>query len=144
MADETASTSGDILVVEDAEAIRRMVCSMLTQSGFRCLEASDGSEALRLIQDGIALNLVLTDVVMPNMGGTELAVHISKLRPDLRIIFMSGYSDDPVVRTVERTPSIFLAKPFTADTLMEKVRQALDGPWTGLPEVRTSGRHGVT
>jgi FixJ family two-component response regulator len=75
------------------------------------------------------------------MGGAELARHISKLRPELRIIFMSGYSDDPVVRTVERTPSIFLAKPFTADALMAKVRQSLDRPWGGLPDERICGRH---
>jgi CheY-like chemotaxis protein len=129
-----------ILVVDDAEAIRKMVCAMLTQSGYRCMEASDGTEALRLIEDGDGVKLVLTDMIMPRMGGPELAHHISRLRPDVRIIFMSGYTDDPIVRSVEHTPSIFLAKPFTTATLMEKIRQSLDRPWQGLPEVRMSGR----
>jgi len=130
-----------ILVVEDAETIRKMVCAMLTQSGYRCLDARDGKEALQLVQGAPdAIDLVLTDVMMPNMGGPELARRLAGLRPDLRIVFMSGYSDDPVVRTIERSPSIFLPKPFTAATLMEIVRQTLDRPWNGLPQVNTGVR----
>jgi two-component system, cell cycle sensor histidine kinase and response regulator CckA len=122
-----------ILVVEDAEAIRRMVCAMLAQSGYHCLEACDGAEALDVLEsDGGSVNLVLTDMVMPNMTGAELAYEVSRTRPEMRIMFMSGFSDDPVVRTLEHTAAIFLAKPFTATSLMEKVREALDHPWTGL------------
>jgi two-component system, cell cycle sensor histidine kinase and response regulator CckA len=122
-----------ILVVEDAETIRKMVCAMLSQSGYRCLDACDGEEALRLLESAPdSIDLVLTDVMMPKMGGPELARRLSSLRPDLRIIFMSGYSEDPIVRTIERSPSIFLAKPFTAAALLEKVRRALGGPWLGL------------
>lgn len=124
-----------ILVVEDAEAIRTMVCSMLAQQGYRCLEASDGVDALRLLDETPApVHLVLTDVIMPKMTGAELGRHLVRHRPDLRIVFMSGYCDDPMVRSFERVPLIFLPKPFTANTLLEKVRQALDRPWTGLPE----------
>jgi two-component system, cell cycle sensor histidine kinase and response regulator CckA len=124
-----------ILVVEDAETIRKMVCAMLIQSGYRCLDAADGEEALRLIAGAKdRIDLVLTDVMMPKMGGAELARRLSRLSPDVRIVFMSGYSDDPIVRTIERSPSIFLPKPFTANALMEKVRHTLDHPWTGLPE----------
>jgi CheY-like chemotaxis protein len=127
-----------ILVVEDAETIRKMVCTMLNQSGYRCLDAGDGEEALQLVEGAPdPIDLVLTDVMMPRMGGTELARRLSRLRPGLRIVFMSGYSDDPVVRTIERSPSIFLAKPFTATALMEKVRETLDLPWKGLPEANS-------
>jgi CheY-like chemotaxis protein len=124
-----------ILVVEDAESIRRMVCAMLSQAGYRCVEAGDGDEAYRLLTAAPAdIDLVLTDVMMPRMGGAELARRVSELRPDLRLIVMSGYSDDPVVRTIERSQSIFLPKPFTAAALMEKVRETLDTPWNGLPD----------
>jgi CheY-like chemotaxis protein len=122
-----------ILVVEDAESIRRMVCAMLSQLGYHCLEACDGTEALDVLESaGGSVNLVLTDMIMPNMTGAELAQEIARLRPAIRIMFMSGYTDDPLVRTLERTPAIFLAKPFTAAVLLEKVREALDHPWTGL------------
>jgi CheY-like chemotaxis protein len=123
-----------ILVVDDAEPIRKMVCSMLSFSGYNCLEAADGQAALTLIRESaVSVNLVLTDIVMPEMGGTELARQVAELRPDLPIVFMSGYSDDPVVRTLEHSPALFLPKPFTAAALTEKVRAALDNPWTGVP-----------
>ena len=124
-----------ILVVEDAESIRKMVCAMLGQGGDRCLEAADGEEAYRLVHGAPGVvDLVLTDVVMPKMGGPELARRIGRLRPDLRIIFMSGYSEDPLVRSIERSVSLFLAKPFTSGALLEKVRAILDAPWTGLSD----------
>jgi len=125
-----------ILVVEDAEAIRSMVCAMLAQQGYRCLEAADGVDALRMLDETAApVHLVLTDVIMPKMTGAELGRHLVRLRPDLPIVFMSGYCDDPNVRHFERMPPIFLAKPFTAAALFEKVRQALDRPWNGLPDI---------
>ena len=123
-----------ILVVEDAEDIRRLVCGVLTLQGYRCLSANDGVDALRLIETGSEPpQLVLTDVLMPRMKGHELAQHIAKTRPEIRILLMSGFVADPLVRTYERTPSLFLAKPFTATALCVKVRQSLDRPWSGLP-----------
>src|SRR5947209_4791449 len=93
-----------VLVVEDAEPIRRMVCAMLSQSGYSCLEAADGAEALDLLKKSdCSVSLVLTDVIMPKMTGAELAQQLSRIRPDIRIMFMSGYSDDPVVRKFERS-----------------------------------------
>ncbi len=135
---EHVSSSGSsvpgetILVVEDAEIIRKMVCMMLRQSGYECLEAADGAEALRVLDGTEIVRLVLTDVVMPNMGGAELAQYLAKLRPELRIIFMSGYSDLPVVQSVRESQAAFLAKPFTAAALTEKVREALGRPWPRL------------
>ena len=108
---------------------------MLNQAGYRCFEAGDGEEALHVFEtDPNALDLVLTDVLMPKMGGVELATRLAAVRPDLRIVFMSGYSDDPVVSTIEHSPSIFLPKPFTTAALMERVRESLTEPWNGLPE----------
>jgi two-component system cell cycle sensor histidine kinase/response regulator CckA len=124
-----------ILVVEDAESIRRMVCAMLMQFGYHCLEAGDGAEALDVLEsDGESVKLLLTDMIMPNMSGAELAQEVARIRPEIRIMFMSGYADDPVVRTIENMPAIFLAKPFTATILVEKVREALEHPWHGLHE----------
>ena len=122
-----------ILVVEDAEPIRKMVCSMLRGSGYGVKEAADGAEALGLLQqEGESVQLVLTDVIMPEMSGAELARHLSRVCPKLPIIFMSGYTEDPMVRGVESAGSVFLPKPFTAAALVEKVRQTLDRPWAGL------------
>ncbi len=134
--------SGDletILIVDDAESIRKMVCSMLSFCGYRCVEAADGQQALRILKETPeSVDLVLTDIVMPEMGGTELAREVAALRPNLPIVFMSGYSDDPVVRTLENSPALFLPKPFTAAALTEKVRAALDRPWSGVPGAQTT------
>jgi len=130
---------GTILVVDDAESIRKLVCAMLTQNGYRCVDASDGVEALELLQHATEyVSLVLTDMIMPKMNGAELARELSRTRPDVRIVFMSGYSDDPVVQQVERTVSHhFLPKPFTSTALIEKVRQSLERPWQGLPPIKS-------
>ena len=131
---DTPDNRETILVVEDAEPIRKMVCSMLRASGYGVKEAADGAEALGLIErEGESVNLVLTDVIMQEMTGAELARHLSRVYPQLPVIFMSGYSEDPVVRGVESIGSVFLPKPFTASALVEKVRQTLDRPWAGLP-----------
>ncbi|HTS32011.1 MAG TPA: response regulator [Bryobacteraceae bacterium] len=121
-----------ILVVEDSSSVRRMICAMLEQNGYNCLEAGDGVEALRVLDEGNEVVLVLTDVIMPNMDGAELARHLARTRPSLRILFMSGYVEDSVLRPLGKTGSLFLAKPFTAALLQEKIQQALDVPWIGL------------
>jgi CheY-like chemotaxis protein len=124
-----------ILVVEDADSIRKMVCAMLGQAGYRCLEAGDGEEAFCLLHGAPrAVDLILTDVMMPKMGGPELARRVAQLWPELRIMFMSGFSADPVVRSIEKSQSLFLAKPFTAGALLDKVRAILGAPWRGLPD----------
>jgi two-component system, cell cycle sensor histidine kinase and response regulator CckA len=115
-----------ILVVEDAEAVRKMVCAMLTQIGYICLEAADGAEALRVLNGSKQVRLVLTDVMMPNMGGAELAQHLARIRPDVRIIFMSGYADHPVIHCLGAETAEFLAKPFTASALTDTVRRVLN------------------
>ena len=128
--------SETILVVEDADELRRLVCGMLALQGYNCLAAADGIDALGIIEHNAEpVNLLLTDMVMPNMMGAELARRAARLRPEMRILLMSGFSDDPLVRSLERVPAIFIAKPFTASALCAKVRQALDQPWSGFPDV---------
>ena len=127
-----------ILVVEDGEAVRNLVCLMLVQNGYGVLEARDGREALRLCETHPEpIQLVLTDLVMPNMKGAELAERLRRARPGLRILLMSGYPDEPVVQRPGREPLALLPKPFTSVELVEKIRQILDAPWNGRP----CGRH---
>lgn len=133
---EGSSDRDTILVVEDVEAIRRMVCGMLSQCGYRCLEAGDGAEALRVLSETCEVSLILTDMIMPVLDGPELARRVVRMRPEVRIIFMSGYMDDAMVRSIEQSPTMFLAKPFTATALMDKVRQSLARPWNGVPHLR--------
>jgi len=88
------------------------------------------------VLEGIrSVNLVLTDLMMPGMSGAELAKQISRDYPQIRIIFMSGYTEDPVIRTPDSGSGWLLAKPFTASALAESVRRALDRPWKGLPDL---------
>ena len=116
-----------ILVVEDTDDVRRMICQILLQQGYRVLEASNGHEALELCSSYDDIHLLLTDVLMPRMDGGELAEHVRRLNPRLPMIFMSGYADDDVVRRATRLAA-FLAKPFTSATLTRKIREVLDGP----------------
>jgi CheY-like chemotaxis protein len=123
-----------ILVVEDGSAVRNLVCVMLVQNGYRVLEARDGQHALRVCETHIEMiQLVLTDLVMPNMQGADLAERLRRARPDLRIVLMSGYTDEPAVQRLGRDSVAFLPKPFTSAELVEKVRRVLDAPWKGLP-----------
>jgi CheY-like chemotaxis protein len=88
-----------VLVVEDEEAVRNMTARLLENEGYRVLVSGNGREALESIQRGMArLDLVITDVAMPDMNGHELAAHLRRLRPGLPVLFMSGYTDDEMVR----------------------------------------------
>lgn len=120
------STKGTVLVVEDAESVRHMVCRMLHLDGYEVLEAPNGAVALQQIEQcARPVSLVLTDVVMPEMGGAELALQLSQRWPDLPVLFMTGYTESPMVRTLELQPVRVLTKPFTASALLRKVAEIL-------------------
>jgi PAS domain S-box-containing protein len=120
--------SETILLVEDNDQVRALASDALTRHGYHVIEASNGEEALRLAEhqlDGIAL--VVTDVVMPVMGGRELASQLTARRPDLKIIFTSGYTTDVGVGQVgSHAATSFLQKPFTPGVLGRTVREMLD------------------
>lgn len=117
-----------ILVVEDAESVRVLVREALTDAGYRVIEASDGREALeRISQNREPIHLMLTDVVMPKMGGRALATQVATLYPETKILFMSGYVGDGVdgkLHPLGRRASI--SKPFKPEELARKVREVLD------------------
>jgi two-component system, cell cycle sensor histidine kinase and response regulator CckA len=103
-----------------------MVASMLRVSGYNVLEARDGAEALLVFaQEADHIDLVLTDVKMPQMSGKELADRLSVLRCACPVVFMSGYVDDPVVEGMRNGSSCFLRKPFTAQALVDMIQRNL-------------------
>jgi len=120
-----------ILLVEDAPAVRELTARILRQHGYTVLEAADGASALRLIQaqPDIQFQLLLTDVVMPEMGGQVLVDRLMVERPGLKVLFMSGYTDTTLAKRGIGLPNLtFLQKPFTPAALLGKVREVLDAP----------------
>jgi DNA-binding NtrC family response regulator len=113
-----------ILVVDDDARIRGGVVAILKEAGYATLDAPGGQDALRLLNENGSVLLLVTDVLMPGMKGTELAARALAHRPDLRVIYMSGDTGDTPVDAFGGWP--LLAKPFTAAALLKAVRAALD------------------
>ena len=123
-----ATGSETILVVEDETAVRSFARAVLESSGYTVLVAPDGEEGLaRAAAHEGRLDLVLTDIVMPRLGGRQLAETLRRNRPDVKLLFMSGYSEQPVP-SGGGTAGGFLQKPFVASELVRKVRRVLDAP----------------
>jgi signal transduction histidine kinase len=121
--------SETVLLVEDEPSVRDLAHRLLNQQGYKVLEAANGEEALRVVQEHIGekIHLLFTDVVMPQMGGKELANQLKNLRPDVKVLYTSGYTDDAIVHHGVLEPGThFLQKPFSPKTLTHKVREALD------------------
>ena len=127
--------SETILLVEDDSGVRNLVRHELVKTGYQVIEAKNGVEAcLTATQQSYHVDLLLTDVVMPGMNGRELAQHLSVIKPNLRVLFMSGYLDDISVNSgMDPHRTTFLQKPFTPDILLRTVRALLDSsaPATG-------------
>ena len=117
-----------MLLVEDEPMVRELAVATLRQKGYRVVEAANGEEGLRLAgqHDG-KIDLVLTDVVMPLMGGKEMADAIRTSHPDTKVLFTSGYTQDALgPHGVLRPGVVFLQKPYVTATLARKVREVLD------------------
>ena len=116
-----------VLVVEDEAGIRALVQKFLRRHGYQVLEASNGEQALETVREHRGpIDLVITDMIMPNMGGRELAERLREQKADLKILYISGYTDDATVYASELPAgSAFLQKPFTLSALLEKVRGLL-------------------
>jgi PAS domain S-box-containing protein len=117
-----------LLLVEDEDSVRSILTDILETQGYHVIVASNGMEALKIAAtDNVTIHLMVTDVVMPQMSGRELAEQVTKIRPDMKILYMSGYTDDAIVRHGLLDEKLnFLQKPFDSAAVARKVRQVLD------------------
>jgi two-component system cell cycle sensor histidine kinase/response regulator CckA len=116
-----------ILLVEDEEAVRSFAARALRMRGYNVLEAGGGEEALEIVKDGASkIDLIITDVVMPNMDGPTMVRHVKAMTPDMRVIFMSGYAEEAFRKNDQSSEDIhFLPKPFGLKQLAAKVKEVL-------------------
>ncbi|RJP17925.1 MAG: response regulator, partial [Deltaproteobacteria bacterium] len=117
-----------VLLVEDEEVLRGLCVQVLEQLGYRVLQAGNGADAIALAREyGGRIDLLLTDVVMPGMNGSELATHLVILHPETKVLFTSGYTDDAIVHHGVLDEGVFfIGKPYTPSALAKKVREVLD------------------
>jgi DNA-binding NtrC family response regulator len=128
-APKTLRGTETILLVEDEEQVRAILLSILRRQGYHVISASNATEALVLSEMRTeSIELLVTDVVMPKMSGPELAKRLAPMRPNMKVLCMSGYTDDSIVRHgVLDSGVAFLQKPITPSALASKVRAVLDG-----------------
>ncbi len=126
-----------ILLVEDDDSVRKLTQLTLAEQGYALLEACNGADALAMFEkQGEKIDLVITDVVMPQMSGPALIQRLREKQPNLKVLFLSGYNDSVLVRHgVLLSELCYLPKPFTLQELLERVREILDGakPQQGEP-----------
>ena len=116
-----------VLVVEDAEGLRELTKRLLERQGYTVLVAANADEARQLFDQHPSIDLLLTDVVMPGASGPDLVSQLMKQRPALKVIYMSGYTDEAIVHHGVLAPGIdFVPKPFTSATLGQKIREVLN------------------
>lgn len=139
----TLTGTEHVLVAEDEESVRGLVKDILEHQGYTVTLARDGAEAIDIaLGSDIKIDLLLTDVIMPRMNGIELAKEVLLHRPQLKVLFMSGYTDDSTIpETISRLKSPFIAKPFSPESLAIVVRNTLDAPISESSESRMRRVH---
>jgi CheY-like chemotaxis protein len=128
LSDDDACARDVVLVVEDEEIIRSLCSKILRLRGCAVLEAANGREALAIAKTHAGpIHLMIADVIMPEMGGPELVRQLSPSRPEMKVIYLSGYSDDTLdLRHLQEGGSAFLIKPFSPDDLARKVAEVMN------------------
>jgi len=119
-----------VLIAEDEVGVRDVAAAMLRMQGYKVLVAETGAEAMRIASERVEpIHLLLTDVIMPDLGGRALAAAVRVQRPGVRVMYMSGYTDDAIIRSgIEASRDWFIQKPFTPLSLARRVRELLDAP----------------
>jgi two-component system cell cycle sensor histidine kinase/response regulator CckA len=117
--------SGTVLLVEDEPTVRAVAERALTRHGYRVITADNGEEALEQLAKGEHIDLLVSDVVMPGMDGPTVVQEARKSRPDLKILFMSGYAEEQLRNSIDIENVNFLPKPFSVTELAEAARRAL-------------------
>lgn len=122
--DQPLQGTQTILVVEDQEELRELICDILKANGYKVLEAENGKKALEVVSKNIGgIELIITDVVMPEMGGRALAKHLAELKKEIKLLYLSGYSGDTLADyDISETHPHFLEKPFTRMALLQKIK----------------------
>jgi two-component system cell cycle sensor histidine kinase/response regulator CckA len=117
-----------VLLTEDEEVVRKLACQVLRIYGYHVLEAADGTAALLISESyPAAIHLLITDVIMPGLSGPDLANRLTELRPEVKVLYMSGYTDSAIVHQgILDEGANFIQKPFSTDVLAIKIREILD------------------
>jgi len=114
--------------VEDDESIRKLLVRVLSQNGYSVLDAATPREAIKLCELHRDIRLMLTDIIMPQMNGYELSKAVAALAPRMKVVFMSGYTDNALPRQDISEPGrVFLEKPLKVETVLRKIREVLEG-----------------
>jgi two-component system cell cycle sensor histidine kinase/response regulator CckA len=117
--------TGTILLVEDEDMVRTVAERALARQGYKVLTAADGEQALEVLASGEAIDLMISDVVMPNMDGPTMVGHARRTHPDLPVLFMSGYAEEQLRKSIDIANVAFLPKPFSVSQLAEAARDTL-------------------
>ena len=135
--DAYARGSETILYVEDEEAVRLPACEFLSRCGYQVLAAPNGDEALQIANSfAEKIHLMITDVIMPGISGTETADRLAAARPEMKVLYVSGYGHPTLFRHgIQDLQHVFLEKPFTLGKLASRVRQILDACTAATPDV---------